>query len=150
MPGQATVAIRDKEWTVSVATTPSELSQGLIGVPSIPANTGMLFDLGQEQIITVSAEGMLFPVDVIFIGDNLKVTEVAFGLQPEDWGTTSLPARYFLEVNAGEAAGIEDGDDVIITYAPAVSYELIGFLFAIAMLGFMAVSVAGMAKGIGK
>ena len=150
MPGRATVTIRDKQWTVDVATTPSELSQGLKGEPSIPANTGMLFDLGAEQIITVNAEGMLFPVDCIFIGDNLTVTEVALGLQPEDWGTTSLPARYFVEVNAGEAAGIEDGDDVSIAYAPAISYELIGFLFAIMLVGFMVVSVGGMAKGIGE
>ena len=147
MPGEATVAIRDKQWAVSVATTPEELSQGLKGVPSIPANTGMLFDTGADQIITVSTEGMLFPVDVIFIGDNLKVTEVAFGLPPEDWGTASLPARYILEVNAGEAAGIEGGDDVAIAYA-AISYELIGLigsLFVIAMVGMLA---SGMAKGI--
>ncbi|GAI75676.1 unnamed protein product, partial [marine sediment metagenome] len=67
MLGTAVVVIRGKEWSVDVATTPEELLAGLAGVASIPANTGMLFDLGAEQIITVTAEEMLFPVDVIFI-----------------------------------------------------------------------------------
>ena len=48
MSGIGTVVIKDKEWSVNVATTPSELLQGLSGVVSIPANTGMLFDLGAE------------------------------------------------------------------------------------------------------
>lgn len=115
MPGTAIVVIGEKEWAVDVASTPEELLQGLAGVESIPANTGMLFDLGEEQIITVTAEGMLFPVSIIFIDSDLKVTEVALLLEPESWGTTSLEAQYFLEVNVGEAVGIESGDDVSIT-----------------------------------
>lgn len=124
MPGTAIVVIGDNEWLVDVATTPQELLQGLAGVASIPAGTGMLFDLGAEQIITVTSEEMLFPVDVIFISSDLKVTEVAFNLMPGYFGTTSLPAQYFLEVNAGEAAEIFSGDDVSITITQAPGFDL--------------------------
>ena len=114
MLGVGTVAIGDKQWAVSVATDPEDLAQGLAGIASMPANVGMLFDLATEQIITVTAVDMLFPIDVIFVGSNLEVTEVAYGLAPGDWGTSSLPARYFLEVNAGEGVSIEDGDTAVI------------------------------------
>lgn len=104
------VVIDGRQWTVDVATTIQELTAGLSGVASIPPNTGMLFDVGVEQVITVNAQLMLFPIDVIFISKDRVVTEVAYNLVPGDSGTAGLPARYFLEVNAGEAVGVEDGD----------------------------------------
>jgi len=154
MPGQATVAIRDKEWLVSLATTSQELLQGLAGVESIPANTGMLFDLGEEQIITVTSEEMLFPVDVIFIDSELVVTEVAFNFTPENEGTTSLPARYFLEVNAGEARGIEDGDieggdavSITITQEPASDWtSILSAIIPLVTLGLLFPMVTGLVK----
>jgi uncharacterized membrane protein (UPF0127 family) len=123
MSGQAIVTIRDKQWTCSVASTYEELTTGLSGVPSMPAGTGMLFILPQQQIVTVTAEGMFFPLSVIFIDNNLLVTEVARLLTPGDEGTTSLPCRYFLEVNVGEADSIQPGDVVSlqITQAPGIS-----------------------------
>ena len=116
MPGQATVTINDNQWNVGVASTYAELTTGLGGIESIPAGTGMLFILEQERIVTVTAEDMLFPVSVIFIGENLQVTEVALLLAPGDQGTTSLPCRYFLEVNVGEADDIDPGDPVNIVF----------------------------------
>lgn len=149
MPGQAVVVIRDKEWVVSMATTPQELLVGLSGVESIPAGTGMLFDLGAEQIITVTAENMLFPVSVIFIDSNLKVTEVALLLMPGDFGTTSLPARYFLEVNVGEAVGIEDGDAVSITITQAPGFDwssIIVYIMPLVVLGLVFPLITGMLR----
>ncbi len=114
MPGEAIVTIRDRQWVCSLSSTPAELAAGLSGVPSLPPGTGMLFDLPREQIVTVTAEDMLFPLDVIFVGDNLLVTEVAFNLIPGDWETTGLPCRYFIEVNTGEANDINPGTPVSI------------------------------------
>jgi uncharacterized membrane protein (UPF0127 family) len=114
MPGQAIVTIRDKQWDCSVASTPAEMATGLSGVPSMPVGTGMLFALPQEQIVTVTAEYMLFPLSVIFIGENLLVTELALSMYPGNGGTTTLPCKYFLEVNLNEASGIEGGDAVSI------------------------------------
>jgi len=117
MAGQAVVTIRDKQWTCWVDSTPAELAAGLSGVAGIPPGTGMLFILPQEQIVTVTAEGMLFPLSVIFVGEDQRVTEVALLLAPGDYGTTSLPCRYFLEVNVGEADDINPGDQVDISFS---------------------------------
>ena len=147
MPGTAVVVIGEKEWSVDIASTPQELLQGLAGVEAIPANTGMLFDLGTEQIITVTAEEMLFPVDVIFISSDLKVTEIAFGLVPGDWGTATLPAQYFLEVNTGEAVGVVIGSEVSITITPAPSFDwssILTLIIPLVALGLLFPTIKGL------
>jgi len=75
MPGQAIVLIRDKQWQVTLATTAWEQASGLGGIPPIPPGTGMLFDLGCDQIITVSTLPMLFPLDIAFVSDSLMVVD---------------------------------------------------------------------------
>jgi len=110
MPGQAIVSIRDKQWGVSIANTPWECAQGLGGLTSLPANTGMLFDVGWEQPIPVTTEGMLFPLDITFLSDSLVVVDLVQDFVPGHRLTSVRPARYFLEVNAHEMDGIDLGD----------------------------------------
>ncbi|MDD4984672.1 MAG: DUF192 domain-containing protein [Dehalococcoidales bacterium] len=114
MPGQATVTIRDKLWNVDVAATPWELEQGLGGLSEIPPGTGMLFDIGVEQAIQVTTVPMLFSLDIVFLSEALVVTEVYRDIQPGYLVNSTLPARYFLEVNAGETEGLENGDQVTV------------------------------------
>ncbi|MEK7281797.1 MAG: hypothetical protein AAB037_05570, partial [Chloroflexota bacterium] len=45
-----------------------------------------------------------------FISESLRVTEVAPEVIPGRLILSQSPARYFLEVNAGEAAKIKAGD----------------------------------------
>lgn len=111
MAGQATVTIRDKQWNVSVAAAFWELAQGLGGLASMPPETGMLFDLGFPQTIQVTTVPMLFPLDIAFLADSLVITEVYRDIEPGYLVTSILPARYFLEVNAGELEGIDAGDE---------------------------------------
>ena len=119
MPGQAVVAIRDKQWSVSVANTYTELVTGLSGLAGIPANTGMLFDLGYDRKeVAVDMSRMLFPLDIIFINSTRGVVGFLPDVEPAmeaRFSNDALPgARYFLEVNDGEAKGVEIGDDVVI------------------------------------
>jgi len=110
MAGQAIITIKDKQWTVDVASTYSELTQGLGGLPEMTPMTGMLFDLGFEQTIEVTTVPMLFPLDIAFLTEDFSVTEVYPGVEPGYLVTSQAPARYFLEVNAGELEGIGPGD----------------------------------------
>lgn len=123
MPGQAIVTIGARYWTVALATTPEELTQGLGGVASIPPGTGMLFDLGSDQIITVITVPMLFPLDIVFIHSAQGVVGVARGVPPSFLVTSDGPARFFLEVNAGEAEGVQAGASVLIEPQEAVAVE---------------------------
>lgn len=120
MPGQILISIRDTIWQMGLATNPQELTSGLGNVPAIPAGTGMFFDTGYAHNITVTTEPMLFPLDIAFLNEDLTITEIYRGIQPGYLITSALPARYFIEVNAGELAGIEPGD---MAYIELFSFE---------------------------
>ena len=152
MAGQAVVNIGDHLWTVDLATTPVELTQGLGGIPSIPEGTGMLFDLGQDRIIQVTTETMLFPIDIIWIHSAQGVVEVARDIAPGYLVTPAAAARFFLEVNAGEAAevGVGDSAAIDVTATPAemqwthLVRAIAGPLVAIGVLGLMIGGIAVM------
>jgi uncharacterized membrane protein (UPF0127 family) len=116
MPGQAKVTIENKEWSMDVATLPWELSQGLGGLAEIPQATGMFFDLGYEQIINVTTVPMLFSLDIAFLSEDLIITEIYRNVEPGYLVTSQVPARYFLEVNAGELDDVDPGTSVSVEY----------------------------------
>ncbi len=118
MAGQLTVTISNKEWLVSLAETPWELTQGLSGITEIPQSTGMLFDMGFEQTVAVTTEPMLFPLDIAFFSESLVITEVYRNVQPGYLVTSTSPARYFLEVNAGELDGVDIGSQASVDSLP--------------------------------
>ena len=155
MPAQAIVTIRDRQWTVSIADNPWELAQGLGGLPELPAGTGMLFDTGWEQVIQVTTMPMLFPIDIAFLSESLVVTEVYRNVEPGYIVTSTLPARYFLEVNAGELEGIEAGDRAAVEFLPLEEIPVIipdwvttmtSFLGFVVMAVFMTVIVRDFVK----
>jgi uncharacterized membrane protein (UPF0127 family) len=156
MSGQATITIRDQVWNVNLAIEPWELTQGLGGLAAIPPGSGMLFDLGAPQIIQVTTVPMLFPLDIAFLSENLVVTEIYRDIQPGYLVTSTQPARFFLEVNAGELEGINAGDtaavEVIVVMQAAMDWtstlmEFIGFaLMAFFMTSFVKAIVRGLVK----
>ena len=118
MAGQVNVTIADKDWLADLANTPWEQVQGLGGIPEMAPGTGMLFDLGFEQAITVTTEPMLFPLDIAFLSESLVVTELYRNVQSGYLVNSILPARYFLEVNANELEGIESGSQALADSLP--------------------------------
>lgn len=126
MANQAIVTINDKQWPASLAITYAELTTGLRGLPSLPAGTGMLFVLPRDQAVTVTTRGMLISIDIVFISGQLEVVDVALGVSPDLLVSESMPVRYFLEVNAGEAEGIAVGDVVSISVSQTVTEAGVG------------------------
>ncbi len=108
------MTINNKQWIVSVATTLQELVQGLGGMATIPSGTGMLFDMGQEQRIMVTTVPMRFPLDIVFLDRSLVVNGIAVNVAPGHIVTGETPARFFLEVNAGEAQGVKKEQQAIL------------------------------------
>ena len=147
MSGQATVAIDGKQWSVAVASTPTELTTGLSGVSGIPANTGMLFDMGSDlRQIAVDMSRMLFALDIIFINSTRGVVGISHNVQPGEHvylHNNQLPgARFFLEVNAGEAQCVEIGYDVVIQgdIQPAFWAGLVTAVMAMAQIAIVGVT----------
>jgi len=141
MAGQAIVTIRDKQWQVSLADAPWELAQGLGGLPELAPGTGMLFDTGWTQIIQVTTASMLFPIDIAFLSETMVITEVYHNVEPGYIVTSTLPARYFLEVNAGELEGIDSGDRASVVFLPLEGIPMMATDWTSTMVSFMAFMV---------
>jgi uncharacterized membrane protein (UPF0127 family) len=158
MAGQVIVTIGDKEWFASLASDSWELVQGLGGIPSIDVGTGMLFDMGFEQEITVTTEPMFFNLDIAFFSEAMVVTEIYRNIQPGYLVTSTLPARYFLEVNAGELDAVNTGSQATFEFQAPISavaasdwvtpmISFMGFtlmgIFAVGMVASLTKSMVG-------
>ena len=85
----------------------------------------MWFDLAQTREASFWMRGMRFPIDIVWVTEELVVAGVAADLPPPSAGTSDAdlphyssgaPVRYVLEINAGLAAdlGIGPGDRVTV------------------------------------
>ena len=117
------VRVDGAEFPVELAATPEQRSQGLSGRDSLSPGTGMLFIFETEGNYTFWMKDMRFPLDLIWISAECVLAEVVADAPPPEPGqspndlpryTPSVPARYVLEINAGEAAAadIDPGDPV--------------------------------------
>jgi uncharacterized membrane protein (UPF0127 family) len=99
---------------VEVATNDETRQRGLMFRRNLAADAGMLFDYGTPQPIAMWMKNTLIPLDMLFIGSDLRVTRIAERTVPQSLTTIDSggPARAVLEVNAGTAArlGIKPGD----------------------------------------
>lgn len=94
---------------------------GLMFRKSMPANRGMLFIFGDEQVREFWMKNTFIPLDIVFLDHTGKVVAIRT-MQPQDENTTSsdLPALYAIELNAGAAAraGVKEGDTITIPPIP--------------------------------
>ena len=122
-PDSAVVSIGDATYRVDLAITPEERQQGLSGREHMPLDTGMLFVFEEEQVRHFWMKEMHFPLDIIWIDAQCRLVEVAANVPtpPPNADNADIPrvrspspARYVLELNAGEAAGnrLQPGDPV--------------------------------------
>lgn len=114
MAGQVNVTIGSHMWVAYLANEAWELTQGLSNLASMDAGSGMFFDTGYQHLISVQTLQMLFNLDIAFINEDFKVVEIHRNVPNSQEFTATELARYFLEVNAGEMADIDVGDDVVV------------------------------------
>lgn len=101
---------------VEIADTTAERSRGLMYRDTLADGWGMLFVYPDEAERSFWMKNTYIPLDMIFISDAARVVNVVHHAEPhsEALYSSSGPARYVLEVNAGtaEAVGIEAGMQV--------------------------------------
>ncbi len=119
----AAVEVGGTSFLVEVADTPSARQQGLSGRESLGAECGMWFVFAQPQVATFWMKEMQFPLDIVWVTDELQIAGVAADVPAPGTPNSALPryssgipVRYVLEINAGMAAelGIEPGDAVVV------------------------------------
>jgi uncharacterized membrane protein (UPF0127 family) len=85
-----------------VADTEVLRSRGLQGWDRLPDGEGMLFVNDAPEETTMVMKSVQFPIDVAFVGEDLRVTNVGT-MQPDglrELGSAG-PARYVVEASAG-------------------------------------------------
>jgi len=101
---------------IEIADDMGERSRGLMFRRSLGQNQGMLFDFREERPVSMWMKNTYLPLDMLFIGADGTIREIAENTTPLSERTVSsgVPVRYVLEINAGRAAalGIEEGDRV--------------------------------------
>ena len=121
------------DYAVDVAAQPEERRQGLSGRPYMAPDAGMLFVFEDAQVRNFWMKEMHFPLDIIWIDGECRLIDWAADVPtpPPGGGDAAIPrvqspspARYVLELNAGEAAraGLAPGDTVEFLGALAGRY----------------------------
>ncbi|OQX51588.1 hypothetical protein B5M47_00105 [candidate division CPR3 bacterium 4484_211] len=104
---------------VSLAITARERSRGLMYREELGRDEGMLFVFNRPGVYSFWMKNTLIPLDIIWIGEDLRVADICEDLPPcklEPCASYApgAEAAYVLEVNAGEVEkrGISIGDRV--------------------------------------
>ncbi len=117
------VAVGEAAFVAEVADSPGTRSRGLSGRAGLAPGTGMLFVFESSGRWDFWMIDMKFPLDFIWIGRDCQVVDLTLNVPAPAPGTSaselplyspSRPAKYTLEVNAGEVErhGIQEGDRV--------------------------------------
>lgn len=110
-------------FTVAVADTAAERSQGLMNVPEMAAGAGMLFVYPSSRRATFWMRNTLIPLDMIFADEAGRVTRVHSNAVPLDETTIDggPGVQYVLEINGGlaERLGIAPGTQLRHSAIPA-------------------------------
>jgi uncharacterized membrane protein (UPF0127 family) len=95
----------DVEVKVEVVATEAKIQKGLMFREHLPLDAGMLFLMGMEKEWTFWMRNTLIPLDMLFIGKDMKVVGIVERAEPltEDLRTVGKPSFYVLEVNGGWA-----------------------------------------------
>ena len=93
----------DVEVKVEVVATEAKIQKGLMFRRHLPLDAGMLFLMGTEKEWSFWMRNTLIPLDMIFIGGDMKIVGIVENAEPltETLRTVGKPSLYVLEVNAG-------------------------------------------------
>ncbi|MBI2084021.1 MAG: DUF192 domain-containing protein [Candidatus Aenigmarchaeota archaeon] len=116
-----TVRISSVTIRAEVADTELKRNIGLMARQNLPSNEGMLFIFGNEGYPGIWMMNMSFPIDIVWIGKDYKITSIVEGAVPcENTCPVHYPqnkSMYVLEVTSGFVAKnkIKVGDNVRIS-----------------------------------
>jgi uncharacterized membrane protein (UPF0127 family) len=108
---------------LEVAATDATRTKGLMFRQALAEGDGMLFVFGESTDHGFWMKNTFIPLDMIFIGDDLRVVGVHARAVPQstDAITVGAPSRYVLEVPGGwaERHGVARGTQVELRGVPA-------------------------------
>lgn len=111
-PGGPWVELEGHRYAVEIADNDEERARGLMFRDTLADGTGMLFVHDRQEPLAYWMKNTRIPLDILYFDDGLKLVAQQRDVPPCTLGDacpsypSDVPARYVLELNAGEAAGI--------------------------------------------
>lgn len=103
---------------VELALTPESQIRGLSGRNELKEDDGMLFVFNNIGYHSFWMKDMKFPIDIIWIGDDLQIVYIKKDAQPKSYPDVYTPdkkAKYVLEVISGfsQKNNLKEGDKIL-------------------------------------
>jgi uncharacterized protein len=107
---------KERAVRVEIAGTPVKREMGLQYRNELADDQGMLFLFPREEVLAFWMRNTPIPLDMIFIGSDMKIVGIVHEAVPFSLTARSVgaPSRFVLEIKGGLAkqGGIEAGDTV--------------------------------------
>ena len=124
--GAPWVELGHQRYQVEVAATPEERARGLMFRDELAAEHGMLFIHEREEPQAYWMKNTRIPLDILYFDDARHLVAQQRDVPPCTLGDgcppypSDAPARYVLELNAGEAARLNLQDGAEIRFSPGL------------------------------
>lgn len=119
--GGPSVELKGKRYTVEIAEDDASRAQGLMDRTEMATGHGMLFVFPDDAPRAFWMKNTKIPLDMLFFDSKLRLVSVQRDVppclaDPCRGYSSGAPARYVLELNAGEATklGLHPGDELQI------------------------------------
>ena len=121
-PGIYTMRVGTHPIRVEIAGTSAERVRGLSGRRDLTPGSGLLFVFPASAIYGFWMKEMRFPIDIVWIGEDLRIVHIAADVAPETYPKVFKPpepARYVLEMPATSMRkmGVKPGTEVTLPAA---------------------------------
>ena len=125
--GGSWVELGGQRYSVEVADDDAERARGLMFRDAMPADHGMLFIHEREEPQSYWMKNTRIPLDILYFDDERRLVAQQRDVPPCSLGNacpsypSNAPARFVLELNAGEAARLGLDDGAVITLGPTIT-----------------------------
>ncbi len=120
------VELAGQRYAIEIADDDAERARGLMYRDAMDAGRGMLFIHDAEEPQAYWMKNTRIPLDILYFDNGRKLVSQQRDVPPCSLGDrcpsypSNAPARYVLELNAGEAARLKLRDGAELTFGPGI------------------------------
>ncbi|WP_297833268.1 DUF192 domain-containing protein [Thermomonas sp.] len=125
--GQSWVELGGKRYSVEIASTEEARARGLMFRDTMAENHGMVFIHDEQMPQSYWMKNTRIPLDILYFDNDHKLVAQQRDVPPCSLGDScpsypsNVPARYVLELNAGQAERLKLQDGAVLTFGPGIA-----------------------------
>ena len=124
--GERWVELNGERYTVEISDDDAERARGLMFRDHLDAQRGMLFIHEREEPQAYWMKNTRIPLDILYFDSQRRLVKQQRDVPPCSAGDacpsypSGAPARYVLELNAGQAAKLKLQDGAVLRFGPGI------------------------------